>query len=266
MTVKLSPGGSVLAVTCRPQSALQGGTVEMIGFNAGILAVQVGQGVAVYDFFLFGNAQEADAVHPTALRPEAAGAPRREADARPGPTGSGQPHQQLPPGGQGRGHRGPEGAGDPVADLHRPVQYAGRQRDAAAVPELFLALGAARGRRAGEPQHGDPVLRFAEVQKQTTQTRHIYNLAGAYHQQEVLGHARPTRRSAGAHRFRRRGHRLPAPGGRAAPPTRRWPRSSSRHDGDRAAAGRSRQAAREGQARDRQGTPGQRGRGPPSRN
>ncbi|HSI48828.1 MAG TPA: TRAP transporter substrate-binding protein [Ideonella sp.] len=61
LQVKLFPGG-VLGGDAQNVSALQGGTLEMVTLNAGILASQVKE-FAVFDFpFMFGSAQEADAV------------------------------------------------------------------------------------------------------------------------------------------------------------------------------------------------------------
>lgn len=59
--VNLFPGG-VLGGDAANISALQGGTIEMVVMNAGILAQQV-KDFEVYDFpFMFANPQEADAV------------------------------------------------------------------------------------------------------------------------------------------------------------------------------------------------------------
>jgi tripartite ATP-independent transporter DctP family solute receptor len=59
--VNLFPGG-VLGGDAQNVSALQGGTIEMLSMNAGILASQVPDFV-VFDFpFMFANAAEADAV------------------------------------------------------------------------------------------------------------------------------------------------------------------------------------------------------------
>ena len=59
--VNLFPGG-VLGGDAPLVSALQGGTVEMVSMNSGILASQV-KDFAVYDFpFMFQNGKEADAV------------------------------------------------------------------------------------------------------------------------------------------------------------------------------------------------------------
>ena len=59
--VSLFPGG-VLGGDAPNVSALQGGTLEMVVLNAGILASQVKE-FAVFDFpFMFANAREADAV------------------------------------------------------------------------------------------------------------------------------------------------------------------------------------------------------------
>lgn len=59
--VNLFPGG-VLGGDAPNVSALQGGTLEMVTMNSGILASQVKE-FAIYDFpFLFANSQEADAV------------------------------------------------------------------------------------------------------------------------------------------------------------------------------------------------------------
>ena len=59
--VSLFPGG-VLGGDAPNVSALQGGTLEMVVMNSGILASQVKE-FAIYDFpFLFANAKEADAV------------------------------------------------------------------------------------------------------------------------------------------------------------------------------------------------------------
>ena len=59
--VNLFPGG-VLGGDAPNVSALQGGTIEMVSMNSGILASQVKE-FAIYDFpFLFANSKEADAV------------------------------------------------------------------------------------------------------------------------------------------------------------------------------------------------------------
>ena len=59
--VNLFPGG-VLGGDAASVSALQGGTLEMVVLNAGILASQAKE-FAIFDFpFMFANAQEADAV------------------------------------------------------------------------------------------------------------------------------------------------------------------------------------------------------------
>jgi tripartite ATP-independent transporter DctP family solute receptor len=59
--VNLFPGGT-LGGDAQNISALQGGTLEMVVMNSGILASQVKE-FAVFDFpFMFANAQEADAV------------------------------------------------------------------------------------------------------------------------------------------------------------------------------------------------------------
>ena len=59
--VNLFPGG-VLGGDAPNVSALQGGTIEMVSMNSGILASQVKE-FAVFDFpFLFANSKEADAV------------------------------------------------------------------------------------------------------------------------------------------------------------------------------------------------------------
>jgi tripartite ATP-independent transporter DctP family solute receptor len=61
LKVNLFPGG-VLGSDAANVSALQGGTLEMVVLNAGILASQVKE-FAVFDFpFMFANAREADAV------------------------------------------------------------------------------------------------------------------------------------------------------------------------------------------------------------
>ena len=59
--VNLFPGG-VLGGDAPNVSALQGGTIEMVSMNSGILASQVKE-FAIFDFpFLFANSKEADAV------------------------------------------------------------------------------------------------------------------------------------------------------------------------------------------------------------
>ncbi len=61
ITVKLFPGG-VLGGDAQNVSALQGGTLELVSLNSGILA-NIAKEFAVYDFpFLFANAKEAEAV------------------------------------------------------------------------------------------------------------------------------------------------------------------------------------------------------------
>ncbi|HSW09092.1 TRAP transporter substrate-binding protein [Aquabacterium sp.] len=61
LKVNLFPGGT-LGSDAASVSALQGGTIEIVVLNSGILASQV-KDFEVYDFpFMFANAQEADAV------------------------------------------------------------------------------------------------------------------------------------------------------------------------------------------------------------
>jgi len=61
LKVHLFPGGT-LGSDQANVSALQGGALEMVSLNSGILAAQV-KDFAVYDFpFMFGNTKEADAV------------------------------------------------------------------------------------------------------------------------------------------------------------------------------------------------------------
>lgn len=61
LKVNLFPGG-VLGGDAQNVSALQGGTIDMVSLNAGILASQV-KDFEVFDFpFMFANAAEADAV------------------------------------------------------------------------------------------------------------------------------------------------------------------------------------------------------------
>lgn len=61
LKVNVFPGGA-LGSDAANVSALQGGTIEMVVLNSGILASQV-KDFEVYDFpFMFANAQEADAV------------------------------------------------------------------------------------------------------------------------------------------------------------------------------------------------------------
>lgn len=61
LKVNIFPGGS-LGSDAASVSALQGGTIEIVVLNSGILASQV-KDFEVYDFpFMFANAQEADAV------------------------------------------------------------------------------------------------------------------------------------------------------------------------------------------------------------
>jgi TRAP-type transport system periplasmic protein len=61
MKVNLFPGGT-LGGDAQNISALQGGTLEMVVMNSGILAAQVKE-FAVFDFpFMFANSQEADTV------------------------------------------------------------------------------------------------------------------------------------------------------------------------------------------------------------
>jgi TRAP-type transport system periplasmic protein len=61
LKVNLFPGGT-LGSDQANVSALQGGALEMLSLNSGILAAQV-KDFAVYDFpFMFGNSKEADAV------------------------------------------------------------------------------------------------------------------------------------------------------------------------------------------------------------
>ncbi|MDM0086103.1 MULTISPECIES: TRAP transporter substrate-binding protein [unclassified Variovorax] len=176
ITVKLFPGGA-LGGDLQTVSALQGGTVEMTVLNAGILSAQVKE-FAAYDLpFLFGNAQEADAVTD--------GAFGRKLLAR-------LEEKNL----HGLGYwdlgfrnltnsKRPIAKAEDIAGLKIRVIQSPLYIDlfstlgANATPLPFPELYAALDQKAvdGQENPNTTILasKFAEVQKYITQTRHIYN-------------------------------------------------------------------------------------------
>ncbi len=185
----------------------------MTVLNAGILSSQVKE-FDVFDFpFLFDNAQEADAVTDGAFgknlltrlaEKNIIGLGYWDLGFR-NLTNSKRPINKA------RGHRRAEDPRHPVADLHRPVQRARRQRDAARLPRAVPGARAEGGRRTGEPGHGDPL---GEV-RGSAEAPHVdaphLQLAGADHQQEDLGR-HECRREEDHHRLGRRSDQVPAPG------------------------------------------------------
>ena len=169
MKVNLFPGG-VLGGDAPNVSALQGGTIEMVVLNSGILASQAKE-FGVYDFpFMFANPKEADTVVDGAVRQDDAPEARAEGHRRPRVLGARLPqhHQQPAPDHQGRGHRRPEAARDPQRHQRRLGEGARRQPDADGLPRGLHRARAEGDRRPGEPGHGDQrqqVLRSAEERR-----------------------------------------------------------------------------------------------------
>ncbi len=156
MQVKLFPGG-VLGGDVQVLSAVQGGTIDMTSMNSGILQGQVKE-FAIVDFpFLFNNAKEADAILDGPIG-------KQLADKLPEKglvhlayydLGFRNVTEQQAADQDGGRHRRPQDPRDPVADLHRHVQRARRERGADAVPEVYTALEQKTIDGAGEPVHGD---------------------------------------------------------------------------------------------------------------
>ena len=144
LKVNVFPGGT-LGGDAPNVSALQGGTIEFVLLNSGILASQV-KDFEVFDFpFMFANAKEADAVvdGPFGEKLEAklrdkgiVGLAYFELGFRQ-LTNSKRPSTR-------RRHRRPEAARDPERDQRRLGQGAGREPDAAGLPELYAALSRRR--------------------------------------------------------------------------------------------------------------------------
>ena len=150
--VNVFPGGA-LGGDAANVSALQGGTIEFVVLNSGILASQV-KDFEVFDFpFMFANAKEADAVvdgpfgeklHAKLQDKGIVGLAYCELGFR-NMTNSKRADQQ------GGGHRRAEAARDPERDQRRLGQGAGRQPDAAGLPRGLRRAGAEGHRRPGEP-------------------------------------------------------------------------------------------------------------------
>ena len=106
MKVNVFPGGT-LGGDAANVSALQGGTIEMVMLNSGILASQV-KDFEVFDFpFMFANAKEADAVVDGPFGQKLHAKLARKGHRRPGLHGAGLPpaDQQQARRQHGRGHR-----------------------------------------------------------------------------------------------------------------------------------------------------------------
>ncbi|MDQ7999388.1 MAG: TRAP transporter substrate-binding protein [Pseudomonadota bacterium] len=176
MTVKLFPGGA-LGGDLQTVSALQGGTVEMTVLNAGILAAQVKE-FAVYDFpFLFGNAQEADAVTDGPFGQKLLA--RLDEKQMHGLAYWDLGFRNL------TNSRRPVARAEDIAGLKvRVIQSPiyidlfntlGANATPLPFPEVFPAL---EQRVVDGQENPNTVIlssKFAEVQKYVTQTRHIYN-------------------------------------------------------------------------------------------
>lgn len=176
MSVTLFPGGT-LGGDLQTVTALQGGTIEMTVLNAGILAAQVKE-FAVYDFpFLFGSAQEADAVTDGAFGKKllASLSDRRI---------HGLAYWDL-------GFRNLSNSRRPIAKADDIAGLKIRVIQSPIYIDLFVALGAnaaplpfpelfpALEQRVVDGQENPNTVilssKFAEVQKHLTETRHIYN-------------------------------------------------------------------------------------------
>ena len=123
--------------------------------------------------------------------PGHAGQAGRQGNDRPGLLGAGlsQPDQQQAADHQGRGHRQAQDPRDPVADLHRHLQHAGRERDADAVSRGLRRARAERHRRPGEPGGHDPGLALQRGPEAPHADAPHLQPDGAADEQEVLGHA-----------------------------------------------------------------------------
>ena len=174
--VNLFPGGT-LGSDQANVSALQGGTLEMVSMNSGILANQVKE-FAVFDFpFMFGNSKEADAVvdGPFGQKMHA----RLEAKGL-----VGLAYYEL-------GFRNITNSKRPITRLEDIAGLKLRVIQSPIYVDIFTALGAnptplawpevysALEQKAVDGQENpNTTIRTAklnEVQKHVAQTRHIYN-------------------------------------------------------------------------------------------
>ena len=174
--VNLFPGG-VLGGDAPNVSAVQGGTLEMVSMNSGILASQVKE-FAIYDFpFLFANSQEADAVVD-------------------GPFGK-KMHDKLPEkgivgltywelgfrnmtNGKRAIHKVEDLAGLKIRVIPNPINLDWvRALEANPTPMAFPEVYAALESKALDGQENPLSVilanKFAEVQKNLTLTNHVYN-------------------------------------------------------------------------------------------
>lgn len=169
--------GGTLGGDLQTVSAIQGGTIEMTVLNAGILSAQIKE-FAVYDFpFLFGTAQEADAVTDGAFGKKLLG----KLDEK----------QMHGLGYWDLGFRNLTNSRRPIAKADDIAGLKIRVIQSPIYIDLFKALGAnptplpfpelypALEQRVVDGQENPNTVilssRFAEVQKHITQTRHIYN-------------------------------------------------------------------------------------------
>lgn len=174
--VNLFPGG-VLGGDAPNVSGLQGGTIEMVTMNSGILASQVKE-FAIYDFpFLFANSQEADAVVD-------------------GPFGK-KMHARLPEKGivgltywelgfrnmtnsRRAIHKVEDFAGLKIRVIPNPinldwVKALGANPTPMAFPEVYAALESKALDGQENPYSVIAANKFFEVQKHLTITNHVYN-------------------------------------------------------------------------------------------
>jgi tripartite ATP-independent transporter DctP family solute receptor len=174
--VNLFPGG-VLGGDAPNVSALQGGTLEMVSMNSGILASQVKE-FAIYDFpFQFANAQEADAVvdgpfgkmmHDKLQDKAMVGLAYWELGFR-NMTNSKRPINKVE-----------DLAGLKVRVIPNPINLDWvKALDANPTPMAFPEVYAALESKALDGQENplNVILanKFAEVQKHLTLTNHVYN-------------------------------------------------------------------------------------------
>jgi TRAP-type C4-dicarboxylate transport system substrate-binding protein len=154
--VNLFPGG-VLGGDAANVSALQGGTLEMVSMNSGILASQV-KDFEVYDFpFMFASTKEADAVvdGPFGKKMHAKLEEKGLVGLAYWELGFPQNHQQQACHQQGGRPGRPEAARDPQRDQRGLGQGTGRQPDAAGLPRGVRRTGAEGHRRPGKPADRD---------------------------------------------------------------------------------------------------------------
>lgn len=174
--VNLFPGG-VLGGDAPNVSALQGGTLEMVTMNSGILASQVKE-FAIYDFpFLFANSKEADAVvdgpfgkkmHAKLLEKGIVGLTYWELGFR-NMTNSKRPINKVE-----------DFAGLKIRVIPNPINLDWvRALDANPTPMAFPEVYAALESKALDGQENPLSVisanKFFEVQKHLTITNHVYN-------------------------------------------------------------------------------------------